>query len=134
MVPYFCDSMEGPGSWFGRAATAAGLEGQVERRALEWILAGRHPRTGERLLSTRGPGGRSHLQMGTAARMSDEGSLLYSVADVAVIAGISRTQVERLLDRADSGHLDEGVADWLQAETDDDGERMISDGELQSTR
>lgn len=130
VVRYFSDSMEGPGVWLGRAATAEGLVGTVNRQVLEWVLAGRHPGTGERLISARGSSGRSHLQAGTAARLDVDGGLLYSVSDVAALAGMSHTTVDELIAQADSGARCDGLANWLRAEATVDGERFVRDVEL----
>ena len=55
---YYADSGEEPGRWLGEAARATGLAGQVERSDFARVLAGRDPRTGERLISAQGSAGR----------------------------------------------------------------------------
>lgn len=52
---YYLGAGEAPGWWTGSAASQLGLSGRVNASDLEAVLAGTHPRTGEKLL--RGFGG-----------------------------------------------------------------------------
>jgi conjugative relaxase-like TrwC/TraI family protein len=46
---YYAGRGESPGAWFGSAAAALGLEGEVVQGGLERLIDGCHPLTGERL-------------------------------------------------------------------------------------
>jgi conjugative relaxase-like TrwC/TraI family protein len=46
---YYAGAGEAPGRWRGAGAAELGLEGEVERHELKAVLAGEHPRSGERL-------------------------------------------------------------------------------------
>ena len=99
MAAYLADSPEGPGRWFGAGATFHGLDGAVDREAFQRVLEGRHPVTGERLITAQGSSQRGHLAVGTAARFDANGEALYTVADAAVLLGVSQGDVEAMIDR-----------------------------------
>lgn len=48
---YYVGSGEAPGRWLGRGVELLGLDGQVEAEALRSVLGGRHPDTGDPLVS-----------------------------------------------------------------------------------
>ena len=131
-VQYFSDSMEGPGRWLGRGAAEMGLVGEVQREQFAWVLAGRHPATGERLVSAQGSAGRSHLAVGTAARLDDKGDPLYALGDVAALFKLPLHDVRHLVSSGDGGEPnDPALADWLRATTDRDGKRWVAEAEVQ---
>jgi hypothetical protein len=78
----------------GRGAVELGLAGTVDGDQFRRVLAGRHPGTGERLISARGSAGRvAELGAGSVARRAADGEALYGIADVATVLGWSRTDV-----------------------------------------
>jgi len=94
---YYADSIEGPGSWLGSGAEFRGLSGVVDRESFRSVLEGRHPMTGERLVTARGSSQRSHLAVGTVARFDGQGRPLYTLADAASLLGKSRSEVDELV-------------------------------------
>jgi hypothetical protein len=94
---YYADSSEGAGRWIGSGARFRGLAGVVVRESFQRVLEGRHPRTGERLLTARGSSQRSQLAIRTAARLDGDGQALYSVAGVARLLGVIRSEVDELV-------------------------------------
>ena len=97
MAAYLADSPEGPGRWLGAGAAFHGLHGVVDREAFQRVLEGRHPVTGERLITAQGSSQRGHLAVGTAARFDDNGEALYTVADAAVLLGVAQRDVEAMI-------------------------------------
>ena len=96
---YYADSGEEPGRWLGRGAHGAGLTGAVQRNDFASVLAGRDPRTGERLITAQGSAGRrSKLGAGTHTAVGPDGELLFGEADAAAALGISHREVARMLD------------------------------------
>ncbi len=96
---YYADSGEEPGRWLGEAARATGLTSHVERSDFARVLAGRDPRTGERLITAQGSAGRRpKLGAGTHTATGAGGELLYGVADVAVVLGITKAEASRMFD------------------------------------
>jgi len=96
---YYSDSAEGPGRWLGRTAAALGLGGRVQREDFAAVLAGRDPRTGERLITAQGSAGRRRtLGAGTHSRLGPDGEALFGVADAAALLGVTHAEVERMLD------------------------------------
>ena len=96
MAAYLADSPEGPGRWLGAGAAWHGLDGAVDREAFQRVLEGRHPVTGERLITAQGSSQRGHLAVGTAARFDSNGEALYAVADAAVLLGVSQSDIEAM--------------------------------------
>jgi len=94
---YYADSIEGPGRWLGSGAGFRGLSGVVDRESFRSVLEGRHPMTGERLVTARGSSQRSHLAVGTVARFDGQGRPLYTLADAASLLGKSRSEVDELV-------------------------------------
>ncbi len=91
---YYSDAGEAPGRWMGRGAVELGLAGTVDGDEFRSVLAGRHPGTGERLISARGSAGRvAELGAGSAVRRAADGEALYGIADVATVLGWSRSDV-----------------------------------------
>jgi len=99
---YYADSVEGPGRWMGHGASFRSLDGVVDRDSFQRVLEGRHPTTGERLVTASGSSQRSHLAVGTAARIDEQGSPLYTVADTARLLGMTRQEV---LEMVEAGRL-----------------------------
>ncbi len=83
---YYADSIEGPGRWLGAGAAFRDLDGVVGRDEFQRVLEGRHPLTGERLVTAQGSSQRGHLSVGTAARTDESGTVQYTVRDVARLA------------------------------------------------
>ena len=130
-VAYFADSVEGPGRWLGRGATHLALDGQVERQAFKWVLEGRDPATGERLLSSQGSADRDHLAVGQATRRGADGEWLYDLHDAAKALGLSPDEVDVLVAAGDARSTNPTApVAWLEAERDASGERWIRDDEL----
>lgn len=118
LTMYYGDSREGPGRWIGLGATAHGLTGVVDRNALGRVLEGRHPHTGERLLTAQGSSQRSNLAVGTAARFDTSGSPLYTAADMASLLDLTRREVNAMIACGDI------------ATVTVDGDRLVEDHEL----
>ena len=97
MATYLADSPEAPGRWIGAGAAFHGLHGVVDRERFQRVLEGRHPVTGERLITAQGSSQRGHLAVGTAARFDGNGEALYTVADAAVLLGVAQRDVEAMI-------------------------------------
>jgi len=96
---YYADRGEEPGRWLGRTAASMGLAGHVERDDFASVLAGRHPHTGERLITAQGSAGRRPtLGAGAHTKVGPDGERLYDVADAAAVLGVSHEEIERMLD------------------------------------
>jgi conjugative relaxase-like TrwC/TraI family protein len=96
---YYADAGEEPGRWLGRSAHSAGLAGPVGRDDFASVLAGRDPRTGERLITAQGSAGRRPtLGSGHHSRLGPDGEPLFDVADTAAALGVTQREVERLID------------------------------------
>ncbi len=130
-VAYFSDSMEGAGMWLGEGAAALNLEGEVNPTDLEAILAGRDPATGLRLVGAAGSSQRKQLRAGTAARYGRDGVALFTVADTAVLLGVTKATVASMISLGDNLTPDDDpdVANWLRARTVG-GERLIPRTEI----
>ena len=85
---YYADSVEGPGRWLGDGAARLGLADTVDPQALEMLLSGRDPSTGQRLVAARGSAGRSELRVGSWTRWNNQGAQVWAVADAAAAAGL----------------------------------------------
>jgi TrwC relaxase len=91
---YYADRGDTPGRWLGVGAGELGLAGEVDFDEFTSVLAGRHPHTGERLITARGSAGRVRsLGTGTAARFIRQGEALYAVRDAAKLLGWSQVDV-----------------------------------------
>lgn len=96
---YYADRGEEPGRWLGRHAHGAGLTGVVERDDFASVLAGRDPRSGERLVTAQGSAGRRpSLGAGAHTKLGAGGERLYDPADAAAALGVSHPEVDRMLD------------------------------------
>lgn len=76
--------VDGAGWWSGSGAAGYGLGGVVDPQAMRSMMIGRHPMSGERLLSARGSAGREGLKAGKPTRLI-EGRPVWSVSDVAAV-------------------------------------------------
>lgn len=113
-VRYYADSIEGPGRWIGEGAAFRRLEGAVDRDAFQRVLEGRHPTTGERLVTARGSSQRGHLAVGTAARFDENGEPLYSVRDAGQLLDVTASEIKVLVEAgAVNGPLDTSEPDWI---------------------
>jgi conjugative relaxase-like TrwC/TraI family protein len=63
---YYLREGESPGRWWGAGATALGLGGEVDAAALRDLFAGKHPHTGEYLISARGSSARANARVAEA--------------------------------------------------------------------
>lgn len=63
---YYLREGESPGGWWGAGATALGLAGEVDAGALRDLFAGKHPNTGEYLISARGSSARANARLADA--------------------------------------------------------------------
>jgi conjugative relaxase-like TrwC/TraI family protein len=96
---YYADSGHEPGRWLGRAARAAGLHGEVQPDDFARVLAGRDPRTGERLITAQGSAGRRpRLGAGNPTKVGADDERLYGEADAAAALGVTKAEVSRMLD------------------------------------
>ena len=111
---YYADSIEGPGRWIGAGATHRKLNGAVDRDAFQRVLEGRHPATGERLVTAQGSSQRGHLAVGTAARFDEVGQPMYSVGDAARLLDLRASEVKQLVETGASSepHLEDD-AGWI---------------------
>jgi conjugative relaxase-like TrwC/TraI family protein len=101
---YYADTGDSPGRWMGQGARELELTGTVGFDAFATVLAGRDPRTGERLITARGSAGRvASLGAGSAARWSPDGDALYGIRDAAAVLGWSQSDVRQAVD--DGEHL-----------------------------
>lgn len=128
---YFADSIEGPGRWLGEGSAFRDLDGVVEREALQRVLEGRHPASGERLVTAQGSSQRGHVAVGTPALIDVDGQPMYTVNDVAQLLGLSVREVKGLVnvgrvvevhDRDDPG--------WVGSVQRADGSFLIPDQEV----
>ena len=97
-VEYYADSVEGPGRWLGTGAEALGLAGVIDPGEFQRVLGGRHPHTGERLITAQGSSQRKHLAVGTAAGYTDSGEALYALPDAALLLGLRLRDVTAMID------------------------------------
>lgn len=110
---YYADSATAPGRWIGSGVdTLLGPDARqavgVDPLALERVLLGQHPRTGEQLVGAKGSAGRVERDepeptpIAAAARARPDE--LLSVAEVAHAVGVDESYIRRLLRRTDQ-HL-----------------------------
>jgi conjugative relaxase-like TrwC/TraI family protein len=96
---YYADSGEEPGRWLGAGAAACGLSGVVDADDFASVLAGRDPRTGERLITAQGSAGRRpDLGAGNHTRSGPGGVALYGEDDAAAALGVTKQEVAGMLD------------------------------------
>jgi hypothetical protein len=73
---YYADRGDTPGRWLGQAAQELDLSDSVDFDQFTTVLAGRDPRTGQRLLTAQGSAGRvASLGSGTVAKWSARGEV-----------------------------------------------------------
>ena len=95
---YYADSGEGS-RWSGRGAARLGLHGDVRAGDFARVLAGRHPTTGERLISAQGSAGRRpRLGVGAETRRLANGGALYGARDAAALLDLTEGQVDRMIE------------------------------------
>jgi len=113
---YYADRGDAPGHWLGQGAPELDLAGAVGFDEFTSVLAGRNPRTGQRLITAQGSAGRvASLGTGTAARWTPQGEALYEVRDAARVLGWSLADVRQAL--AEGEHLAESQLAWALAGT-----------------
>jgi conjugative relaxase-like TrwC/TraI family protein len=99
---YYADSGDSPGRWMGQGAQELTLAGAVDFDDFTTVLAGRAPRTGERLITARGSAGRvASLGSGSVARWGPDGEALYSIRDVATVLGWTQADVRQAVDEGE---------------------------------
>lgn len=128
---YFADSIEGPGRWLGAGAAFRELGGAVEREAFQRVLEGRHPSTGERLVTARGSSQRGHLAVGTHAVFDVDGNAMYTVNDAAQLLGLSVIEVAGLVaagSKLESHAPDDGG--WIGSVRQADCSSLVPDREI----
>jgi len=129
-VRYYADSIEGPGRWIGQGAAFRKLNGPVDRDAFQRVLEGRHPATGERLVTAQGSSQRGHLAVGTAARFDESGEPLYFVGDAARLLGLRVSEIEDLVEAGTIPRRPAGdSADWIGSVWID-GTTLVPDAEI----
>jgi hypothetical protein len=63
---YYLREGESPGQWWGAGATTLGLAGEVDGDALRDLFEGKHPNTGQYLISARGSSARANARSAEA--------------------------------------------------------------------
>ncbi len=128
---YYADSIEGPGRWMGAGASFRSLDGLVDRDSFQRVLEGRHPATGERLVTASGSSQRTHLAVGTAARLDPQGRALYTVADTARLLGVTRNEVAEMVEAGRLAGVDDpGDATSVRSVADAVEGALIPDSEV----
>ena len=141
---YYADRGTEVGRWLGFGANEAGLTGEVDANDFARVLAGRDPRTGDRLITAQGSAGRRRtLGAGTETRRAPDGSALYGVADVAASLGTTHREAEGLIlagERAVQASVAallggpsadlEPRGSFLVPQVDEQGNRWIAEAEL----
>ena len=138
-VRYYADSGEG-GRWFGRGAEALGLRGEVLADDFGQVLAGRDPRSGQRLISAQGSAGRRpRLGVGTETRHGPHGEALYNARDAAAVLGLPEKQAARMIAVGtmlaiarlfDLAVRDQAEGSYLAPVIDADGQAWVTEDEL----
>ncbi len=95
---YYFGQGEAPGRWAGSLAAELGLAGTVDRQALEHLLGGLHPLTGDVLVSAAGSNARALSRSGTRAAPARAGAQALDVAQVAAQLQVSTRSVRHWLD------------------------------------
>ncbi len=116
---YRADQLEGDGWWGGLGAQRLGLDGPVDGRVLEQLLAGRNPFNGERLLSARGSSGRAALKRGEHTRLVG-GVRVWGIDDAAARFDLNHGRAAELV-----GQLSESAF-----VADKHGQRWLTEGGL----
>jgi conjugative relaxase-like TrwC/TraI family protein len=136
---YYADSGEG-GTWSGRGAVRLGLHGDIDAGDFAKVLAGRHPISGERLISAQGSAGRRpKLGVGTETRRDGHGAVLYDARDAAAVLSLTQAQVDRMIEVGTLLAIarlfrlpvrSQPPGSYLFPTIDANGERWVSDIEL----
>lgn len=136
---YYADSGEG-GRWSGRGASRLGLHGDVDAGDFAKVLAGRHPISGDRLISAQGSAGRRpKLGVGAETRHDTCGGAMYDARDAAAVLGLTQAQVGRMLEVGTLLAIarmfrlpvrNQPPGSYLVPAIDANGERWVSDTEL----
>jgi len=141
---YYADRGSEPGRWLGHGASEASLTGDVVPDDFAKVMAGRDPRSGERLITAQGSSGRvPTLGVGTATRVAADGSPLFDIADVAAVLETSKRDAESLIAAGEivamraiagvvtGGHAEaEPGASYVVPVIDADGNRWVTQEEL----
>lgn len=132
-VAYYADAVEGPGEWLGQGARFWSLEGEVDETAFRNVLMGRHPHTGQRMLSARGSADRSHLRVGSFTALDEEGRAIYSVEDAAKALRMRPDDLTAYASIHDSQEMAATITNdpaSLHAFSDGDSNQWVSEAEL----
>lgn len=95
---YYFGRGESPGRWTGSLAPELGLEGRVEREAIEALLGGLDPRTGAELVSSSGSNARARARSQDRAALRRAGAQGLDVAQVAAQLQVSTRAVRHWLE------------------------------------
>ena len=95
---YYADSAGGLGVWRGRGVGGEQLHGAVDPDVLREILSGRHPRTGEQLVTATGSAGRAQRDREHDVDVSQAGppDEVLSTEQVAALLRTSERYVRKL--------------------------------------
>ncbi|MGH9282375.1 MAG: MobF family relaxase, partial [Acidimicrobiales bacterium] len=99
---YYFGRGESPGRWTGSLAAELGLEGRVEREAIEALLAGLDPRTGAELVSSAGSNARARARSQHRAGLRRDGAHGLDVAQVAAQLQVSTRAVRHWLEAGEA--------------------------------
>ena len=137
---YYADRGTEPGRWLGYGAREAALSGAVTPQDFARVLAGRDPRTGDRLITAQGSAGRRPtLGAGRETRRGPGGELLYDLPDVAAALGVTHREAEALMAAGQrlavaalaSSPVGEPAASYLVPFVGEDGTCWVTDAELE---
>jgi conjugative relaxase-like TrwC/TraI family protein len=116
------------------------LHGDVHASDFAKVLAGRHPTTGERLISAQGSAGRRpKLGVGAETRHGASGGAVYDARDAAAVLGLTEMQVDRMIEVGTLLAIarlfrlpvrDQPAGSYVVPTIGPDGERWVSDTEL----
>ncbi len=96
-IGYYADSAEGPGQWRGRGVGGFQLAGGVDPDILREVLSGRHPATGELLVTATGSAGRAQRErQPSIVAMSGPPDELLTGPQVAMLLGTSEQYVRKI--------------------------------------
>jgi len=114
---YFTQETEPAGKYFGKAASALGLEGEAKKGELQSLLSGTHPRTGDTLFETNESTVRGYDFTFSASKSV---SMLFAVADNKTreqIREAFEASVRDAMERfEDEVHVRHGRAGWARAQ------------------
>ncbi|HUP70330.1 MAG TPA: MobF family relaxase [Acidimicrobiales bacterium] len=95
---YYFGRGESPGRWTGSLAAELGLAGKVEREAIEALLKGLDPGSGQELVSSAGSNARATARSETRAAPRQGGAVGLEVAQVAAQLQVSTRAVRHWID------------------------------------